>query len=103
MESKGTFALRLLGRRGEESEPRRLKAWLHECIHLEYICSEPRDFVHALLGLSGDCQNGGLIPDYEKDLIDVYYDAKAVCSGDQTMTHVSDEWIAFHLMVALSL
>jgi len=91
MELKGTFALRLLGRKGEESEPRRLRAWLHECIRLECICSEPRDFVYALLGLSEDCQNGDLIPDYEKDLIDVYYDAKAVCFRDQTMAYVSDE------------
>jgi len=99
----GTFALRLLGIKGEESESRRLKTWLHECIRLECICSEPRDFVYALLGLSEDCQNGELVPDYEKDLIDVYYDAKAVCSRNQTMTHVSEEWMAFHLMVAFGL
>lgn len=37
-------------------------------------CSEPRDFVYALLGIASDCQNGEIVPNYQKQHVELYVD-----------------------------
>ncbi|KAH9204699.1 heterokaryon incompatibility protein-domain-containing protein [Leptodontidium sp. 2 PMI_412] len=58
-----------------------LQEWLSGCVAQPvsglsppFSSSEPRDFVYALLGVAGDCQNGELKPDYSKPLFEVYAD-----------------------------
>jgi hypothetical protein len=46
----------------------------------DFKCSDPRDKVFALLGLASDCQNGELLPDYSKSILDVYVDVIYHCN-----------------------
>lgn len=83
----GTIPFFLLGRR-REREPHQKKKrkdglhdWLSGCLAQPlsgsaepFSCTEPRDLVYALLGISSDCQSGRLKPDYAKPLLEVYKD-----------------------------
>jgi hypothetical protein len=55
-------------------QPWGLHEWLYWCTALCFICSERRDVVYALLGISVDCQNGEIKPDYAKPLGEIYTD-----------------------------
>jgi hypothetical protein len=85
----GTIAFYLLNRRRERQHPHwitkprqdGLHDWLSGCLAQPlsgfaepFSCTEPRDLVYALLGISSDCQSGRLKPDYSKHLLEVYED-----------------------------
>jgi len=59
----------------------------------DYKCSDPRDKVFALLGLAHDCQNGELLPDYSKSILNVYvdviYHCNTIIAEDSTRKFVS--------------
>lgn len=56
-----------------------LAVWLLLGIRARLESSEPRDFIYAMLGISQDCQNGELLPDYKKPLMEVYLETLAFC------------------------
>jgi hypothetical protein len=101
-ELKKTFAINLFGRRHTlPNRPSlRLKTWLYDCMRLECTCSEPRDMVYALLGVSEDCQEGELVPDYGKSDLEVYYDAMTVCTRDPPIPEINDHWLVCKLHCA---
>lgn len=51
-----------------------LERWLE--ITSESKATDPRDFVYALLGISCDCQNGEIVPDYNLSVEEVYLQAE---------------------------
>jgi len=57
----------------------RLITWLRLACHRGLETSEPRDLIYAMLGISCDCQDGGIEPDYDKPLIDVYFETIYFC------------------------
>ena len=57
----------------------RLITWLRLACHRGLETSEPRDLIYAMLGISSDCQDGGIKPDYDKPLIDVYLETIYFC------------------------
>jgi len=94
----GTIAFFLLDRRREREHPHRKKKlrkdglhdWLSGClaqplsgIAEPFSCTEPRDLVYALLGVSSDCQRGQLKPDYAKPLFEVYKDVFRIPARQQ--------------------
>jgi hypothetical protein len=112
----GTIAFFLLDRRREREHTRwktkhrkdGLHDWLSGCLAQPlsgsaepFSCTEPRDLVYALLGISSDCQSGRLKPDYAKPLLEVYEDVFKLparqrwtedrSSGASTQTIVYDE------------
>jgi hypothetical protein len=112
----GTIAFFLLDRRREREHPHQEKGhrkdglhdWLSGCLAQPlsgsaepFSCTEPRDLVYALLGISSDCQSGRLRPDYAKPLLEVYKDVFKLparqrwtedrSSGASTQTIVYDE------------
>jgi hypothetical protein len=56
-----------------------LASWLALACDVGLETSEPRDIIYAMLGMSSDCQNGGLMPDYDKPLLDVYLETVLFC------------------------
>jgi hypothetical protein len=85
----GNIAFFLLDRRRNREHSRRKKKhrkdglhdWLSGCLAQPlsgfaepFSCTEPKDLVYALLGISSDCQSGRLKPDYAKHLLEVYED-----------------------------
>lgn len=62
--------------------PKRLREWLETGIKSGLQTSEPRDFVYAMLGISEDCHDGSIVPDYEKPLCDVYRETIALCDPE---------------------
>ncbi len=56
-----------------------LWGWLSVCTRMGVEMSEPRDLVYALLGVSVDCQNGEIVPDYNKSLTQLYRDTVELC------------------------
>jgi hypothetical protein len=56
-----------------------------------------------LLGKAEDCQDGELVPDYRKPLLEVYYDAMTVCTKDPPMPEINDYWLASKLALTLDL
>lgn len=60
-------------RRTQESQPRhRLLELLN--LHRDCAATDPRDHVYALLGLSGDAHDIGLMPNYNLSVQDIYKD-----------------------------
>jgi hypothetical protein len=57
-----------------------LDLWLLENLYSNLQASEPRDYIYAMLGISSDCQNGEILPDYEKTVQDVYVEAVVFCA-----------------------
>ncbi|KAH9862858.1 hypothetical protein J1614_010951 [Plenodomus biglobosus] len=52
--------------------------------------SEPRDVIYAMLGISSDCMNGEIIPDYGKPVINIYREVLQLCgaqSASPTFQH----------------
>jgi hypothetical protein len=45
-----------------------LESWLRMGMRSSLQMTEPRDLIYAMLGISSDCQNGEIVPDYEKPL-----------------------------------
>jgi hypothetical protein len=41
--------------------------------------SEPRDLIYAMLEISSDCQNGGIMPNYDQPLVGVYIETITFC------------------------
>jgi hypothetical protein len=85
----GTIAFFLLDRRRSRERTQHkschqkdgLHDWLSGCLAQPlsglaqpFSSTEPRDIVYALLGVSSDCQNGQLKPDYAKPVLEVYKD-----------------------------
>jgi len=56
-----------------------LITWLRLACHRGLKTSEPRDLIYAMLGISSDCQDGGIEPDYDKPLMDVYLETIHFC------------------------
>ncbi|THV46385.1 hypothetical protein BGAL_0390g00020 [Botrytis galanthina] len=51
---------------------------LGQCMDIcldSFIATEPRDFVYGIRGLVSDCGNDELVPDYQKSLKQVFFDA----------------------------
>ena len=61
-----------------------LHCWLKQGLNVGLESSEPRDFIYAMLGISIDCQNGELLPNYGKPLLDVYLETVAFCKLNST-------------------
>jgi len=55
-----------------------LSRWVNVSLSQNYVATEPRDIIYAMLGIASDCQDGELLPDYEKPLVEVYFDALAI-------------------------
>ncbi|RDW85334.1 hypothetical protein BP6252_02924 [Coleophoma cylindrospora] len=64
-----------------------LQMWIRLCIYSNLVCTEPRDIIYAMLGIASDCQNGELIPDYGKPLLEVYLEAIALCKQHKESVH----------------
>jgi hypothetical protein len=62
----------------------KLEVWLRLCFCAGYQTSEPRDLIYAMLSISIDCQNGEIIPDYDKPLLHVYLETVAFCESKRT-------------------
>ncbi|KAH6883329.1 heterokaryon incompatibility protein-domain-containing protein [Alternaria rosae] len=60
-----------------------LVTWLRMACQRGLETSEPRDLIYAMLGISSDCQIGGLEPDYGKPLLDVYLETIVFCGLDR--------------------
>ncbi|KAF2117018.1 heterokaryon incompatibility protein-domain-containing protein [Lophiotrema nucula] len=58
-----------------------LRGWLYVCLEQKLQCTEPRDIIYGMLGMSNDCQNGEISPDYEKPLSEVFLEAIAICKA----------------------
>jgi hypothetical protein len=86
---RSTIAFFLLDRRRSREQPQHISChqkdglhdWLSGCLAQPlsrlaqpFSATEPRDIVYALLGVSRDCQNGQLKPDYAKPLLEVHKD-----------------------------
>jgi len=56
-----------------------LETWIRMACKKGLQTSEPRDLIYGMLGISGDCQDGGLKPDYDKPLPDVYLETMSFC------------------------
>ena len=56
-----------------------LETWLRIACKEGLQTSEPRDLIYGMLGISFDCQKGGLVPDYDKPLLDVYLETVSFC------------------------
>ncbi|KAL1597132.1 hypothetical protein SLS60_008714 [Paraconiothyrium brasiliense] len=56
-----------------------LGALLLKSISLKLECSEPRDFIYSMRGMDRDLKESDLVPDYEKPLVEVYFDTLDVC------------------------
>ncbi|KAK0648672.1 hypothetical protein B0T16DRAFT_408597 [Cercophora newfieldiana] len=52
-----------------------LRRWVAMCIDGGFQASNERDFIYVLLNISDDCQNGEMLPDYEKKPADVLLEA----------------------------
>jgi hypothetical protein len=63
----------------------RFQDWLLHCSKAEFVSSEPRDMVYALLGMSWDIKEGDILPDYEKDITEVFADALQLCRTTRKM------------------
>jgi hypothetical protein len=51
-----------------------LERWLKVCLSRNLQATQSRDFIYALLGISYDCQHEEIVPDYDKPILDVYFD-----------------------------
>jgi len=70
----------LITRKRLPTDSSRLITWLRLACRRGLETSEPRDLIYAMLGISSDCQDGGGIePDYDKPLIDVYLETVFFC------------------------
>jgi hypothetical protein len=63
-----------------------LRTWLALACKVGLETSEPRDIIYAMLSVSYDCQNGGLMPDYDKPLLDVYLETVLFCGLHKPQT-----------------
>ncbi|KAH7396065.1 heterokaryon incompatibility protein-domain-containing protein [Cadophora sp. MPI-SDFR-AT-0126] len=57
------------------------QAWLQVAVERDFLCSEPRDIIYALLGLSPSMEEINILPDYEKPIAEVLVDALVVCES----------------------
>ncbi|KAE8448953.1 hypothetical protein EG329_008749 [Mollisiaceae sp. DMI_Dod_QoI] len=55
------------------------QAWLQIAVERDFLCSEPRDIIYALLGLSPSMEEINILPDYEKPIAEILVDALVVC------------------------
>jgi hypothetical protein len=78
-----------------------LGSWLAVGIYRDLRTSEPRDLIYAMLGLGSDCENGKLVPDYNKPLEQVYIDTVAFCEMYESGT--IDQWFLKTLAAKLGL
>jgi hypothetical protein len=74
----------LLTRKGSPSNANCLVTWLRMAYRRGLETSEPRDLIYAMLGVSSDCQEGGIGPDYNKPLLDVYLETVSFCGLDKS-------------------
>ncbi|KAF1940132.1 HET-domain-containing protein [Clathrospora elynae] len=84
----------------DDALSRSLGTWLAVSIYRDLQTSEPRDIIYAMLGLTSDCQNGELLPDYNKPLVDVYIETIAFCNAQEG---VIDLWFMSQLAEKLGL
>lgn len=77
IEGSAASALALRKRISSQQSP--LGTWLRMACKNDLQTSEPRDLIYDMLGISFDCQLGGLEPDYDKPLLDVYLETISFC------------------------
>ena len=58
-----------------------LSLWLRVSTDLGFMASEPRDYIYAFLGIACDCQEGQIVPDYHKGVLEVYLEALTICNN----------------------
>lgn len=49
-----------------------LQTWVLICIDGDFQATDKRDYIYAVLGISANFQNGDIVPDYNKSLVDVF-------------------------------
>lgn len=74
----------LVKRQSKDPSLNSLGTWLAVCIYRDLLTSEPRDLIYAMLGVSSNCQNGELMPDYTKSLQQVYIETIAFCEAQES-------------------
>ena len=58
-----------------------LRGWLYLCLEQNLKCTEPRDLIYGMLGMSNDCQQQEIVPDYEKPMKDVFLETIKHCKN----------------------
>ncbi len=53
----------------------KLRRWMTMCIDSDFQASNERDYIYALVGISDDCKDGQIVPNYEKRPADVLLEA----------------------------
>ncbi|KAI8932433.1 hypothetical protein NX059_010619 [Plenodomus lindquistii] len=61
-----------------------LSTWLQMCIRSNLQTSEPRDVIYGMLGISSDCQNGEIIPDYKTSILELYLQVLRHCKAQSS-------------------
>jgi hypothetical protein len=61
-----------------------LPKWLYYCLQWSCICTEPRDIIYALLGVSSESDVEQVMPDYSKSVLEVYADVLNLVSRNRT-------------------
>ncbi|KAJ4401436.1 hypothetical protein N0V85_005529 [Neurospora sp. IMI 360204] len=54
--------------------------WLFICASSKFMATDPRDYVYAMLSLSGDAVNGEIIPDYNKPAEKLFKEVSSLCA-----------------------
>lgn len=79
------------------------QAWLQIAVERDFLCSEPRDIIYALLGLSPSMEEINILSDYEKPIAEILVDALVVCERipmklrQEFRGHVSGHGFAYTL------
>jgi hypothetical protein len=89
----------LVKRQSKDNSINSLSSWLAVCIYRDLMTSEPRDLIYAMLGVSSNCRNGELIPDYTKSLQQVYIETIAFCEAQESS--IIDLWFIKNLAAKL--
>lgn len=59
----------------------KLGAWIQMNIRANLQTSERRDVIYAMLGISSDCMNGEIVPDYGKPVLNIYREVLQLCGA----------------------
>lgn len=73
-----------------------LRMWINFANVRGLKTSDPHDYVYGMLGISTDCQHGEIMPDYEKPLVDLFFEVLAFC-------HTSNDYPGFPKALAENL
>jgi hypothetical protein len=76
-----TMSLALLLLRQRYKTIMSLPTWLYYCLQWSCICTEPRDIIYALLGVSSESDVEQVMPDYSKSVLELYADVLTLLSN----------------------